>query len=148
MKIDYFKDQYEFLSNFYICDVEYETIVFPSSEHAFQAAKDLDLEKRKLLIEIAPKPGQAKRKCGKRENFVNLRPGWDNVKDKIMYEIVKAKFEQNEDLKEKLLATGDVELIEGNWWKDYYWGVCEGKGLNKLGKILMRIRDESRKEIK
>lgn len=63
-----------------------------------------------------------------------------------MYEICLAKFTQHEFLKEALLATGDSELIEGNTWRDYFWGVCNGKGQNKLGKILMRIRAELRNQ--
>ena len=61
-----------------------------------------------------------------------------------MYEIVKEKFTQHEDLKRRLLETGDEELQEGNNWYDTYWGVDihTGKGLNMLGKILMRIREE------
>ena len=59
-----------------------------------------------------------------------------------MYFIVRNKFIPNDDLMEKLIATGNAELIEGNWWKDTYWGVCDGIGENKLGKILMQIRKE------
>ena len=60
-----------------------------------------------------------------------------------MYDVVKAKF-SIKHLKEMLLATGNEELIEGNLWNDTYWGVCNGKGQNKLGKILMRVREELR----
>ena len=49
---------------------------------------------------------------------------------------------QHPDLKEKLLSSGSVHLIEGNDWNDREWGVCNGEGKNKLGKILMRIRGE------
>ena len=59
-----------------------------------------------------------------------------------MYEIVLAKFSQNEYLKRRLLETGNALLIEGNDWGDTYWGVCNGRGKNKLGKILMRVRTE------
>ena len=59
-----------------------------------------------------------------------------------MYEIVLAKFTQNPDLKEKLLATGDESLEEGNTWGDTIWGTVDGVGENRLGKILMRVRDE------
>ena len=48
----------------------------------------------------------------------------------------------NPDLKEKLLATGNEELVEGNWWGDQYWGICDGIGKNKLGKLLMKVRKE------
>ena len=64
------------------------------------------------------------------------------VKTNIMYDICLAKFTQNQDLKEKLLKTGNAILIEGNWWNDTYWGVCNGIGENNLGKILMKIREE------
>ena len=40
-----------------------------------------------------------------------------------------------------LKATGDAVLVEGNWWRDDFWGVYEGKGQNILGKILMIVRD-------
>jgi predicted NAD-dependent protein-ADP-ribosyltransferase YbiA (DUF1768 family) len=58
-----------------------------------------------------------------------------------MTEIVGEKFNQNPELKEKLLATKDIELVEGNHWHDTYWGVCNGVGENHLGKILMAYRD-------
>ena len=73
---------------------------------------------------------------------VPLREDWNSIKEQIMYEICKAKFTQNPDLAEKLLETGDAELIEGNWWHDTTWGMCNGEGQNLLGKILMRVREE------
>ena len=88
------------------------------------------------------KPLTAKRR-GKK---VPLRPDWEEVKDDLMYQVCKAKFTQHPDLQEMLLATGNQELQEGNTWGDTYWGVCKGKGQNKLGKILMRIREELREE--
>ena len=63
-----------------------------------------------------------------------------------MYQIVKCKFEQNEDLKIKLLNTGNSELIEGNTWGDKIWGKVNGVGQNNLGKILMRIRKELKED--
>lgn len=68
------------------------------------------------------KPGQTKR-AGKGRTFrsldgeelkVELRPDWEKVKNSIMYEIVRAKFEQNIGLRDRLLAAGDAELVEGN----------------------------------
>ena len=69
-----------------------------------------------------------------------------------MYDIVKAKFSQNENLRQMLLDTNNEELIEGNWWHDNCWGDCscerckDIKGQNNLGKILMRVREEIRNE--
>ena len=63
-----------------------------------------------------------------------------------MLDVVRAKFDQHPDLAQKLLATGDEELVEGNDWGDIYWGVYKGRGNNMLGKILMRVRAELREE--
>lgn len=71
-----------------------------------------------------------------------MRPDWEEVKYDVMYEIVKAKFIQNPDLKEKLLSTGDEYLVEGNHWGDRTWGQVNGVGKNWLGKILMKVREE------
>jgi predicted NAD-dependent protein-ADP-ribosyltransferase YbiA (DUF1768 family) len=57
-----------------------------------------------------------------------------------MRDIVRAKFDQNEDLKIKLMATGAALLVEGNDWGDTFWGRCDGKGGNVLGSILMELR--------
>ena len=63
-----------------------------------------------------------------------------------MYEIVECKFRQNEWMIWQLLHTGDALLIEGNTWRDQYWGVYRGKGMNKLGEILMDLRDKFKSE--
>ena len=59
-----------------------------------------------------------------------------------MKEIVRAKFEQHPELTEKLLATGDTYLEEGNTWGDRIWGTVNGQGANNLGRILMEVREE------
>lgn len=131
-----FRGDYAFLSNFYECPVVYDRLEFRNAEAAFQAAKCEDANERQKFIGL--NAVQAKR-LGRR---VRLRPGWDNIKLRVMIDIVEAKF-RNPDLREKLLATGDAELIEGNDWGDRYWGVTEngnGKGKNYLGKILMSVR--------
>lgn len=69
---------------------------------------------------------------------------WNSVKKYIlMKELLKKKFDNaHPDLQQKLLATKDEELVEGNTWKDTCWGVCNGVGQNRLGKLLMEIRSE------
>lgn len=137
-----FSGEYEFLSNFYKVDVEYEGIIYPTTEHAFQAAKTMDMGERKRIAALKT-PGESKR-AGRR---VTLRKDWESVKDGIMYDILVKKF-SNEDLKKQLLATGDEELVEGTTWHDNYWGNCTCDkcknivGRNQLGKTLMRVRDE------
>lgn len=134
--IQQFSNEYEFLSNFYFCKITYDGLEYLSSESAYQAQKTLDLERRKdFQLYLASRAKRHGRK-------LKLRPDWEQVKDRIMYEIVLAKFTQNEQLRIALLNTGDAELIEGNTWGDTYWGVYNGQGQNKLGKILMDVRHQ------
>ena len=135
-----FRGKYYFLSNFSSYPVTYQGIQYKNNEAAFQSMKVLDEKKRKQFENLPPNKAKA---LGRR---VALRNDWESVKDRIMYEIVKAKFTDNPELANQLLDTGDAELVEGNHWNDTYWGVCKGKGLNKLGKILMRVRDELKEE--
>lgn len=138
-KIERFEGPYSFLSNFHPCHIIYEGITFNTVENAFQAAKSTD--KRKMSDFVALTPGIAKQ-LGRQ---ISLRPDWETVKDGIMLNLVKQKFllPENERLRHKLLETGNTELVEGNWWHDYYWGVdaTTGKGRNKLGRILMQVRE-------
>lgn len=131
-----FQGQYRFLSNFYPCTITYEDIEYPTTEHAYQAAKTLDIEKRKYISQLET-PGQAKR-AGKN---AKLRSDWEDVKLQVMYDICKLKFTKP-NFAQKLLKTGSQELVEGNTWNDTFWGRCKGRGSNHLGKILMRIREE------
>ena len=139
-KIDCFDGEYAFLSNFYDSPIEKDGIVYPTNEHFFQAMKTLDNEERKRIA-AAETPGKAKR-MGR---SVKLRPDWEQSKIQIMKEGLTLKFLCHKDLAEKLVATGDVWLIEGNWWGDTYWGVCNGVGHNMLGNLLMEIRRDFRK---
>jgi len=136
-KINSFSGKYEFLSNFYPVRIKYQGIIYPTSEHAFQASKSLDPEVRKRFSTYKT-PGIAKRMGRK----VDLRPDWESVKVKVMMQIVYRKFRQHPVLAKRLLATGNQDLIEGNTWNDTYWGVCRGQGKNYLGKILMKVRKE------
>lgn len=134
--ISSFSDQYSFLSNFHPSDVEVGGRIFKNSEAAYQSYKDLSRQDEFLLLT----PWEAK-KLGRK---VKIRSEWDSIKDNIMHMVVKAKFTQSATLTELILQTSDQDLIEGNYWKDTYWGVCEGVGQNKLGHILMRVREELR----
>lgn len=137
MNINKFSGEYEFLSNFYLCPlyVEYDGWEYPTSEHAFQAAKTLDLETR-MKICICNTPGQAKR-LGRK---VLLRADWEKIKLPIMKSILLSKFNRNPKLKKALIDTEYCTLEEGNNWGDTFWGVCNGKGSNYLGKLLMLVR--------
>lgn len=139
-RIEGFKNEYEFMSNFVPSRVILDGVIYPTVEHAYQAAKSLDPVQRDM-IKKAKTPGQSKR-LGQ---LLVIRTDWEEVKESVMRELLFQKFSQPEFM-ELLLATGDAYLEETNWWKDRYWGVCEGKGKNRLGFILMEIR-EALKEI-
>lgn len=136
-KIETFSGDFHFLSNFHPAPLLFGGILYRTSEHAYQASKSIN-DNTRINISTLSTPGKAK-KYGK---SVKLRSDWDEVKLEIMEAIVCAKFVQNPLLKEKLLATDDMELEEGNTWGDTYWGICNGEGQNHLGKILMKVRKD------
>jgi N-glycosidase YbiA len=140
-RVDSFTCEHAFLSNFYEVLVSYEGITYPSVEHAFQAQKTLD-EAERRKIATCGSPGRAKG-LGRK---VRLRKDWESVKVDLMTQLVRIKFMADADLRERLLRTGDAELIEGNSWNDRFWGVSGGQGKNWLGRILMQVRDELRAE--
>lgn len=133
---------YYCFSNFYITSVMFDGIIYGSSEAAWQAQKTLDLEDRKKFA--TESPSEAK-KHGRR---VQLRPDWEEVKYDLMVQVLTAKFNQHDDLKQILLLTGDEELIENTTgWHDNIWGNCDCTkcankvGQNLLGKALMQVRE-------
>lgn len=155
LKIDSFRGQWQFLSNFHWCDVDV-TFVFaprlrwtmPTVEHAFQAIKVVDsrlTDEEKMLyvwkVSLAGDPTAAK-KMG-RELDINVK-SWDAKSTQVMARLIQQKFEQNPNLVQPLLATGETELIEGNSWGDFIWGQVDGVGENRLGQILMAVRSQLR----
>ena len=138
--INRFDEDYRFLSNFWLTPIVFERETYPSTEHAYQAAKTLDKEAR-MAIRGLNSPGKAKRAGMK----VALRPDWESIKNDIMLNLIREKF-KNPELKQKLIDTKDEELVEGNTWGDMYWGMVEKDGQwvgeNMLGKMLMQVRYE------
>eukprot|EP00933_Yihiella_yeosuensis_P078893 TRINITY_DN9084_c1_g1_i1.p1 TRINITY_DN9084_c1_g1~~TRINITY_DN9084_c1_g1_i1.p1 ORF type:complete len:435 (-),score=75.88 TRINITY_DN9084_c1_g1_i1:508-1812(-) len=140
MPINRFRGEFFFLSNFYPCSsyVEYESDLYPTSEHAYQAAKIEDRELREpftVFGSVGPNPMQAKSKGGK----VKLRGGWANIRVKVMEAIVLSKFTRDEALMAKLVKTGNQTIVEGHTG-DTFWG---GK-VNHLGRILMKVREAAK----
>lgn len=138
-----FEGQFAFLSNFYESEMEIDQgptkppVIVPTLEHAFQALKARTKEERDWVL-ASLTPGVAKRRGQK----VYAWDNWGEMKDDIMLELLRIKFFFNEEMKEKLLATGNARLVEGNTWGDRYWGVCRGEGENMLGMLLMQVRNE------
>ncbi len=134
--IDSFVGKHYFLSNFYPATVTFDGICYRNNEAAFQAQKTLDHNQR---LEFSKLTASDAKKLGRQ---VTLRKDWERVKTDLMYQICLAKFTQNEDLKTQLIATRNEYLEEGNTWGDKVWGTVDGVGENRLGKILMRVREE------
>lgn len=134
-----FFGEYRFLSNTHMCYVRVCGRTYPSSEHAYMALKTTDEDER-LRIQQVVSPYAAKRLS---QEFV-LREGWDDIRLVAMRKVVLAKFKQNKDLGQKLLATGTKLLEETNNWGDEFWGVNmqTRKGRNHLGLTLMSVRME------
>lgn len=139
-KIDKFDDDFAFLSNFYPATINMDGMSFQSSEAAYQAQKCLNIVDKFQFCNLSP---HAAKKLGRK---VRIRPDWEDIKDGVMARILSLKFRQHPDLGNLLIATGDAELIEDNHWRDTYWGVCDGVGKNRLGKLLMQVRNELRLE--
>ena len=142
--INSFKKDYEKFSNFYPVLVYYRGLDYPSVEHAFVAGKSIDpMFQRKIAQLPENKAGEAKR-LGRK---VKLREDWDIFKLGHMRDLLLQKF-QYLSFKNLLLSTGDMQLVEGNYWHDNYWGDCycskctDIVGHNQLGKMLMKVREK------
>ena len=141
--IDCFMHEFAFLSNY--------ARILPESpvtvEHLYQAAKAACPEDAARIMS-AETPGDAKKMARKIKKVDN----WNEIKLHIMFNLLlyKFSFEKN---KQKLLATGDEELCEGNIWHDNFWGDCHCEhcinkpGANHLGKLLMKIRELKKLEL-
>lgn len=134
-RIDCFREEYFFLSNFYDAPITYNGLTYRNNEAAFQAQKCLDEDVRKRFIHLN---ASGAKKMGR---SVQLREDWEDVKLQIMFQICMAKFLQNEELRKQLLATEDFILEEDNTWGDKFWGTVNGAGENNLGKTLMIVRN-------
>lgn len=135
-----FRDEYEYLSNFYEAKITYDGITFRNSEAAYQAQKCADRIDKEYFFNL---PAKLAKKVGRRVEMVD---NWDEIKLDVMQKIIDAKFDQHPELAEKLISTGDEYIEEGNYWKDTFWGVCDGVGENHLGKILMNTRQRLKEQ--
>lgn len=132
---------FRFLSNFYEWPniVDFNGVFYSSTEAAYQAAKSLDPIEHKIFATLPPADSK------RRGRAIKMRPDWESIKLEVVEALLRQKFsDRNPHLVEALLATGDAVLVEGNYWGDTFWGVCRGKGLNHLGRLLMERRAQLR----
>jgi hypothetical protein len=117
-------------------------MVARTSEHFFVALKTTDDHLREWVLQ-AGNAATAK----KRGKVLVLRQDWDTGFDKTaMHLALILKFSANDDIRSRLIDTGNKQLIEGNWWHDNKWGNCECikcstiQGQNNLGVLLTQVR--------
>jgi N-glycosidase YbiA len=131
------------LSNFASCPVFLDGKLWPTTEHFYQAMKYTDDDYAEA-VRCAPSPLVAKQMT--RDPAHPPRADWDQIKDAVMLRALRAKFSQHAHLRALLLATGSARLIE-HTPNDAYWADAgDGSGLNRLGELLMRVRDAMKSE--
>lgn len=136
------KDKYGSFSNFSRHYIKLDGHVWPTTEHYFQAMKFKsiifhdEIRNMKTPMEAA---------LFGRDRTKPIRNDWEEIKDEVMKKALIAKFSQWQDLKDLLISTGNATLIE-HTKNDSYWGDGgNGSGKNKLGRLLMEIREEIKK---
>ena len=132
-------DAYGEFSNFSAHPLKLKGKVWPTAEHSFQAQKFADTEHEES-VRRANTPSLAA-KLG-RSRALPLRADWETVKDDIMREALRAKFEQHPKLKALLFSTGEAELIEHTRNDSYWADGGDGRGKNRLGELLMELRTQ------
>lgn len=143
MAIEFYskREEYGEFSNFSPHGVEMDGLWYPTIEHYFQAMKFPGHEQSEK-IRCAANPKVAKQLGRTRK--VALRSDWEEIKLDIMRSAVRKKFSTHDELRQKLINTGEEELIEAAP-ADYFWGRGKsGTGKNWLGRILMEVREELR----
>ena len=133
-------DEWGDFSNFAHFEIKIGGKTWATTEHYFQAQKFPSDPQYQEKIRKANTPMIAA-KMG-RDRKYPLRKDWESVKDNVMYQALQAKFTQHNNLKALLLSTGDAKLIEHTANDNYWADGGDGKGKNKLGLLLMKLRDE------
>ncbi len=135
-------DPYGEFSNFSKHPIEIDGMVWPTSEHYFQARKYADPVRRDEVR--SAKTAMIAAQMG-RDQTIPIRADWDAVKDDVMREAVLAKFSQHAALRELLLATGIRPIVEHTTNDSYWADAGDGSGMNRLGAILMEVREALRR---
>jgi ribA/ribD-fused uncharacterized protein len=135
-------------SNLYRREIEFEGVIYPTTEHAYQAGKARKDNVREWLMN-APSPALLAMAAHGLYSW-DIQPNWSKVKYERMKLVLRAKFNQHEDLRQLLLSTGDARLVEAATVDNLVnrtWGEVNGKGKNMLGVLLMEVRAELRESL-
>ena len=133
-----FKNEHKWLSNFEPCEIELHGNIYQSVESAYQSEKSNNENWKRFCLNNSSRDVKIASKK------IKIRKDWNDVKLRIMENLLKQKFSK-EPFKKLLLQTGDENIVEGNYWNDVEWGVdltrSPNIGENHLGRIIMKIRD-------
>jgi ribA/ribD-fused uncharacterized protein len=116
----------------------YQGISYRTPENFYQAMKvdKSDLETRSAIAMVSP---SLAKKLGRK---VKLRSDWEQIKTDVMRYVIREKFKPGTTWYKRLISTNE-EIVEWNNWGDRVWGkTLDGKGENRLGIILMDLREE------
>lgn len=140
---------YGVFSNLYRRQITFEEREYPTAEHAYQAGKARKESVREWILS-APTPAHVAMAAHGLYSW-DIVPNWSATKYERMRQVLLAKFTQHEDLRNVLLSTGTARLVEAGRVSNAVnrvWGEVNGKGLNKLGLLLMEVREELRRRLK
>jgi len=132
------KTEYNFLSN--MAEFDSPMVICGhrcnSSENFYQAMKSEDPFIINKVLKMRPKKSKVFAR------HITIRKDWAEIKEQVMLVALRYKFKTSRYFRQELLKTGDRYIEETNDWKDHFWGVCDGKGKNRLGYLIMVVRDE------
>lgn len=131
-----FRGAYAFLSNDFPAQMDFGALTYPCAASAFLATMCDTPEDRRRISQISAE------KAWQQYAGRLAAPGREAQQLAVMEDVLREKFRQHPDLREKLLATGNRRLINGG--NSLLWGVhlTTWKGQNQLGQLLMKLRDE------
>jgi ribA/ribD-fused uncharacterized protein len=137
------KGAYGCFSNFSRHPIKIGGLLYKTTEHYYQSKKFEGTKYEKIVREAK---GPKKAAIEGRDTKKPLRKDWEEVKEDVMYAALKAKFTQHLKCKETLLSTENMLIVEDSPY-DCYWGWGKSHtGKNRLGHLLMRLRDELKNE--
>jgi ribA/ribD-fused uncharacterized protein len=142
----FYERDFYVLSNFSAFRLRWRGHDFDTSEAAYQWSKFYTVQQATICVAIRQAPSAHEAFKIAERNAQHRRPDWDLVRVDIMRGILRAKIDQHEYVRRKLLATGERQLIEDSW-RDSFWGWGPHRdGKNMLGKLWMEIRAELRRQ--
>ena len=142
MPIKFYTPEFYVFNNFSAHAIEFRGKLYPTSEHAYQAAKCTDPQGQEA-IRTARSPYQAKELANKTYKAAKDRD-WGSKKVAVLEEILRAKLAQHPEAQEALRKSGNEDIVEDSP-TDSFWGEgADGSGQNMLGKLWMKLRDEKR----